>query len=62
MLLTPKVANSFIYVVNHHMAKCVYIIWGPHFLLDKRKLESVQRRATKLIPHLSDKLYQHHTI
>ena len=28
------------------------IIWGPHFLLDKRKLERVQRRATKLIPQL----------
>ena len=26
------------------------IIWGPHFLLDKRKLERVQCRATKLIP------------
>ena len=25
------------------------IIWGPHFLLDKRKLERVQRHATKLI-------------
>ena len=35
------------------------IIWGPHFLLDKRKLERVQRRATKLIPQLSDKSYQH---
>ena len=35
------------------------IIWGPHFLLDKRKLERVQSRATKLIPQLSDKLYQH---
>ena len=38
------------------------IIWGPHFLLDKRKLERVQRRATKLIPQLRDKLYQHRLI
>ena len=38
------------------------IIWGPHFLLDKRKLERVQHRATKLIPQLSDKLYQHRLI
>ena len=38
------------------------IIWGPHFLLDKRKLERVQRRATKLIPQLSDKSYQHRLI
>ena len=35
---------------------------GPHFLLDKRKLEKVQRRATKLIPQLSDKSYQHHLV
>ena len=34
-------------------------IWGPHFLLDKRRLERVQRRATKMIPSLSDKSYQH---
>ena len=32
-------------------------IWGPHFLLDKRRLERVQRRATKMIPSLSDKSY-----
>ena len=31
------------------------IIWGPHFLLDKRKLERVQHHATKLIPQLSEK-------
>ena len=33
--------------------------WGPHFLLDKRKLERVQRHATTLVPQLSDKIYQH---
>ena len=40
------------------------IIWGPHFLLDKRKLERVQCRTTvtKLIPQLSDKSYQHRLI
>ena len=27
------------------------IMWAPHFLLDKIKLERVQHRATKLIPH-----------
>ena len=37
-------------------------IWGPHFLLDKRRLERVQRRATKMIPSLSDKSYQHRLI
>ena len=34
-------------------------IWGSHFLLDKRRLERVQRRATKMIPSLNDKSYQH---
>ena len=32
------------------------------YLLDNRKLERVQHHATKLIPQLSDKLYQHHLI
>ena len=34
----------------------VNTIWGPHFLLDKRRLERVQRHAT---PSLSDKSYHH---
>ena len=32
-------------------------IWGPHYLLDKRRLEKVQRCTTKMIPLLSDKSY-----
>ena len=27
-------------------------IWGPHYVLDQCKLESVQLRATKLVPSL----------
>ena len=38
------------------------IIWDPHFLLDKRKLERVQCHPTKLVPQLNDKSYQHHLI
>ena len=34
-------------------------IWGPHLLLDKRRLERVQHRATKMIPSLGDKSYYH---
>ena len=37
-------------------------IWGPHFLLDKRRLERVQHCTTKMIPSLSDKSYHHHLI
>ena len=33
-------------------------IWGPFLLGDIRKVEAVQRRATKLIPNLQDKPYQ----
>ena len=33
-------------------------IWGPHFVLDQRKIEKVQRRATKMIPQLQDMSYE----
>ena len=33
------------------------VIWGPHYTLDKRKVENVQQRATHLLPHLHDKSY-----
>ena len=33
------------------------VIWGPHYVLDQRELESVQRLATKLVPSLRDKSY-----
>ena len=33
-------------------------IWGPHFQADILKVESVQRRATKLIHNLKEKPYQ----
>ena len=32
-------------------------IWGPHYILDNRKVEKIQRRATRLIPQLQDKSY-----
>ena len=37
-------------------------VWGPNFLLNKRRLERVQRRTTKMIPSLSDKSYHHRLI
>ena len=33
-------------------------IWGPSFILDQRKIEKVQRRATKMLPTISDKSYE----
>ena len=35
----------------------VNAIWGPLFTLDQRKVEKVQRRATRLLPSLHDKSY-----
>ena len=32
-------------------------VWGPSFILDQRKLEKVQRRATRLIPTIADMQY-----
>ena len=34
------------------------VIWSPRFIADMKKVEGVQRRATKTIPHLQDKPYQ----
>ena len=33
-------------------------VWGPFFVLDQRKVEKVQRRATHLLPSLRDKPYK----
>ena len=33
-------------------------IWGPFYQNDIKKIESIQRRATKLISHLKDKTYE----
>ena len=34
------------------------LIWGPFYEGDKKLVESVQRRATKLIPELREKTYE----
>ena len=34
------------------------VIWGPFYAGDKKAVESVQRRATKLIPELREKTYE----
>ena len=33
------------------------IIWGPHYLMDQKKVETIQRRATKLVICLHDNDY-----
>ena len=32
-------------------------IWGPHYILDNRKVEKIQRRATRLTPLCHNKSY-----
>ena len=34
------------------------IIWGPHYKLDQKAVENVQRRATKIIPNIKDLPYR----
>jgi hypothetical protein len=34
------------------------VIWGPHFKLDQKAVERVQRRATKMVPTLKDLPYE----
>ena len=33
------------------------IIWGPYYLIDQRKVETIQYRVTKLITRLQEKDY-----
>ena len=44
-------------MVRHHL-EYGNAIWGPCYMGDLKVVEGVQRRATKLIPHLHDKPYE----
>ena len=44
-------------LVRPHLEYC-NVIWGPHYIEDKRKVESIQRRATKCIRGLHDMPYE----
>ena len=43
-------------LVRPHLEYCT-VSWNPRFLTDDRKLEAVQRRATKMIPGMHDLPY-----
>ena len=32
--------------------ECGNAIWGPYYTIDQKSIESIQRRATKMIPHI----------
>ena len=46
----------FVTVVRPTMEYC-NLVWGPLFILDQRKIEKVQRRATRLPSPISDRPY-----
>ena len=33
-------------------------IWGPYYTIDQKSIEGIQRRATKMIPHIRQYTYQ----
>ena len=66
--ITGIVRRSFEYLDNKMFLKLyksiirphleyANVIWHPMFKHQKQRLESVQRRATKILPHLKNKSY-----
>ena len=47
----------FVIIIRPTLEYCNSIC-GPSFILDQRKIEKVQCRATKLLPAISDKPYE----
>ena len=54
---TFTMATLYKSMVRHHL-EYGNLIWGPFYAGDKKSVESVQRRATKLIPQLREKTYE----
>ena len=54
---TFTMATLYKSMVRHHL-EYGNLIWGPFYAGDKKSVESVQRRATKLIPQLREKPYE----
>jgi len=44
-------------VVHNILEEYSNAIWGPHFVVNQRKVEKVQWIATRLLPHHQDKSY-----
>jgi len=49
--------KSFVSIVRPTLEYC-NAVWVPSFILDHRKIEQVQHRATKLLTPISDKPYE----
>ena len=52
-----SVKKLFTALVRPHIEFCI-VAWSPRLIKDKKLIEGVQRRATKLVPELKDLPYQ----
>ena len=60
--LDPIMLTQLFSTLVHPILEYNNAIWGPHYTLDQRKIEKVQRRATCLLPQLQDKSYSERLI
>ena len=56
-LNSDMLTKLFVTIVRPTLEYCSSI-WGPSFILDQRKIEKVQHRATKMLAAISDKSYE----
>jgi len=45
-------------LVRPHIEYCVLSSWNPHYIKDKKLIEKVQRRFTKMINNMEGKTYE----
>ena len=48
--------NSYKSLVRPHL-EYGSVVWSPRFINEQKRIEAVQRRATKLVPNLADLFY-----
>ena len=48
--------NSYKSLVRPHL-EYGSVVWSPRFINEQKRIEAVQRRATKLVPNLADLSY-----
>ena len=52
-----KFPHLYMALVRPHL-KYANVVWGPHYILDQKAVENVQRRATKMIPDIKRLTYK----
>ena len=56
--LTEEVLTSLFKTLVRPQVEYATQVWSPHLKGDRDKIERLQRRATKLVPHLHNKTYE----